>query len=273
MSTVPTSEPAPPPRHVRRGVLALPWPVPALLAWALAWTVFAATAPRLGAASAALAALTAGGLVTLAVAGPWRRALVAAGFPLSALLAGVASSWPPWVWLLALAPLALLYPLHAWRDAPWYPTPAAALRGLDALVVPAPRRVLDAGCGLGHGLRALRDVWPQAHLHGIEWSRPLAWLAARRCRDAEVRRGDMWALDWSGHDLVYLFQRPESMARAWTKAEAELAPQAWLASLEFPVPGRAPVACLHPDGARPVWLYRPGAGAAIRRSTETVAGR
>jgi hypothetical protein len=28
---------------------------------------------------------------------------------------------------------------------------------------------------------------------------------------AHIRRGDMWALSWAGHDLVYLFQRP----RAW----------------------------------------------------------
>jgi hypothetical protein len=33
----------------------------------------------------------------------------------------------------------------------------------------------------------------------------------------------MWRADWSGYQLVYLFQRPESMARAWAKGCAEMA--------------------------------------------------
>jgi hypothetical protein len=82
-------------------------------------------------------------------------------------------------------------------------------------------------------------------------------MAAWRCGFAHVRRGDMWAASWSGYDLVYLFQRPESMARAHAKATRELAPGAWLVSLEFPVPERAPYACLQGSGRRPVWIYRP----------------
>ena len=57
-----------------------------------------------------------------------------------------------------------------------------------------------------------------------------------------MRRGDLWQQPWQGCDLVYLFQRPESMARAWDKARAELAPGRFLVSLEFAVPGVAPVA-------------------------------
>jgi len=55
---------------------------------------------------------------------------------------------------------------------------------------------------------------------------------------------------------VYLFQRPESMARAAEKARAQLMPGAWLVSLEFEAPSLKPQAVLRcPDG-RPVWLYR-----------------
>jgi hypothetical protein len=267
--------PARTPLRVRLG--ALPWPLPALLVWALGWSTFVALR-GLGVPNswAALSALLAGVALAWPIRGPWRRGLAVAGFPLSAVLAGVAAPWPPWVWLLALVPLALLYPLRAWGDAPWFPTPARALEGLEATIVPPPRCVLDAGCGLGHGLHGLYRLWPQARLHGIEWSRPLAWLAARRCPFAEVRRGNMWSADWSGHDLVYLFQRPESMARAWAKAEAELAPGAWLASLEFAVPGRPCDAALQAPGRRPVWLYRVGTAAPERQpshSTGAGAGR
>lgn len=242
-----------------------PWPLPALAAWLLAWGSFAVLG-RAGVppAAAFATALLAGGLCALAARGRWRRLLAAAGFPLSALALGALGGVPPWAWAAAALPLLLAYPLRAWRDAPFFPTPAQALQGLErALPLPPGARVLDAGCGLGHGLAALRRAWPQAELHGTEWSRPLAWAAAHWRRDAQVRRGDMWAQPWAGFDLVYLFQRPESMARAWDKACRE-APGAWLASLEFAVPGVEPFARV---GTRPVWVYRipPSTGGASRR--------
>jgi len=235
-----------------------PWPLPALFAWLLAWGLFVG-ACRAG-APPGLAfglALTAGLAAALTADGRWRRMLAAGGFPLSALVLGALPALPAWAWLAAVVPLLLAYPLRAWRDAPFFPTPADALAGIDKVVsLPAGARVLDAGCGLGHGLQALHRVWPQARLEGIEWSRPLAWAASRRCRFAQVARGDMWAASWAGVDLVYLFQRPESMARAWAKAEREMAPGSWLASLEFEVAGRRPRACVGAPGGRPVWLYR-----------------
>ena len=201
-----------------------PWPVPALVAWALGWAAFiVGVQAGLPVAAAWLLAALAGGAVALPVAGGWRRALMAAGFPMSSLALGAAA--PPWLWLLAALPLLLAYPLKAWSDAPFFPTPARALQQLaGTLPLPPGARVLDAGCGLGHGLRALHRVWPQALVHGVEWSAPMAWLCARRCAFAQVQRGDMWGQPWSGLQLVYLFQRPESMARAWEKARAEMAP-------------------------------------------------
>lgn len=237
-----------------------PWPLPALFAWLLSWALFAALGAGGTPLPAAFTLAAAAGLVVaIGVDGRWRQALVAGGFPLSALALGALPGLPAWAWAGAAAPLLLAYPLRAWRDAPFFPTPADALAGLhDVLALPAGARVLDAGCGLGHGLRALRDVLPRARFEGVEWSRPLAWLAARRCRFAHVVRGDMWAASWAGVDCVYLFQRPESMARALAKAEAEMAAGSWLVSLEFDVAGRAPTARLGGEGRRPVWLYRIG---------------
>jgi hypothetical protein len=246
------------PRPSLRTGLRLAWPLPALLAWGGAWAAWAG-ALALGATPAS--ALCVGLLTGAALAWPcgsaWRRGLAAAGFPLSAAALGPAAAWPAWAWLALLAPLLVLYPLRAWRDAPFFPTPATALHGLaDVVGTPPPQRVLDAGCGLGHGLAALRLTWPQARLEGVEWSAPLWAAAALRCPWARVRRGDMWSGDWSGPDLVYLFQRPESMARAWDKARAEMRPGSWLVSLEFAVPGAVPVATLQGAGRRAVWVYR-----------------
>ena len=160
------------------------------------------------------------------------------------------------LWLLPLALLAAAYPLRAWRDAPLFPTEADALEGLETLVpLPPMARVLDAGCGLGHGLQALQKVWPDARMEGIEWSWPIRLAAGLRCPWARIRQGDMWAASWAEHDLVYLFQRPESMNRAAEKALAEMRPGGWLVSLEFDVPGMRPHARLQNEGHRPVWIY------------------
>jgi SAM-dependent methyltransferase len=251
-----------------------PWPLPALLAWGLAWcTWHAALAAGLPAPWALAMATSLGLLLALGCRGTWRRLLVATGFPLAALLQGAAAGWPAWAWLVMLLPLLLAYPVRAWRDAPLFPTPAGALAGLPG-VVGSPRSVLDAGCGLGHGLRALRAAWPAAQLHGIEWS-PLLALATRcTCGFARVRRGDMWRPSWAGHDLVYLFQRPESMARAWAKATTEMVPGSWLVSLEFAVPGVRPWARIEAGPQRALWIYRVAEGtAASSGSTEPACGR
>ena len=186
----------------------------------------------------------------------WRRVAVAAGFPLSLLLSG-AVSLPAWAWLLPLVIVALVYPMNAWRDAPLFPTPAEALAGV---AISAPLKpgasILDAGCGLGHGLRALRSAYPEATLYGIEWSWPLRALTALLCPWAKIRQGDMWAADWSTHDMVYLFQRPETMPRAVEKAASELRAGAWLASLEFPAEDLQATAVLRTVEGKPVWLYR-----------------
>ena len=59
-----------------------------------------------------------------------------------------------------------------------------------------------------------------------------------------------------GFALVYLFQRPESMARAAAKAAHELRPGAWLASLEFEIATLQPQLVLESGDGRRVWLYR-----------------
>lgn len=237
--------------------VSLPWPLPALLVWALAWAVFALMA-RLGAP--AIVALLLASL--LGVAGSalgssgWRRLFIAAGFPLSLLLSGAAHV-AAWHWLLPLALLLLVYPINAWRDAPLFPTPRDGLRGLDRLVpLPDGALVLEAGCGLGDGLVALRAAYPRVHLHGLEWSWPLRAASAWRCPWARVRQGDIWRADWRPYRMVYLFQRPESMARAVEKAAAEMLPGAWLVSLEFPATELLPQATLQGDRGRPVWAYQ-----------------
>lgn len=233
------------------------WPLPALLTWLAAWVVL------LLLRNTELPLPWAFMLVTLATAWPawrlshrWRRLIVLAGFPLS-FLALQQNALPAWAWLAPLVVLLLLYPLRSWRDAPLFPTPSTALAGLaEAAPLPEGARVLEAGCGLGHGLRALHQVYPAARLTGLEWSAPLATLCRLRCPFARVCRGDIWAEDWSAYEMVYLFQRPESMPRAVAKARQELKPGAWLVSLEFEATELRPQARLETVAGKPVWLYQ-----------------
>lgn len=233
------------------------WPLPAFLVWACAWClVWLFQSMQAPLAVGVLMATLWGAGCSVIGSTRWRKALIAFGFPVSLLAMG-AASLPAWAWLLPLVALLLLYPVHAWRDAPLFPTPRGALKDLPshaALSVGA--QILDAGCGLGHGLQALRQAYPAAHLHGLEWSWPLRWWCALRCPWARVRQGDIWHQSWHDWDLVYLFQRPESMPRAAAKARAEMRPGAWLVSLEFEARNLMPQACLRAADGRPVWLYR-----------------
>jgi hypothetical protein len=240
------------------------WPLPALAAWALAWLLWRLAAEAgLPAPAATAGAALAGALVARRAATRTRRLVVALGFPLSLALVGLVGNGPAWLWLLPAGALALAYPMSAWRDAPLFPTPAAALAELPhAAPLPTGSRVLDAGCGLGHGLAALRQAYPTACIDGVERSAPLAWLSRLRQPWARIVRGDMWAHDWSGYALVYLFQRPETLPRALAKAQREMAGGSWLASLEFEAAGVAPAARLRTPDGRALWLYRitPGTG-------------
>lgn len=237
--------------------LRLSWPLPAILVWIVCWLVFWVSQSLGWSGPTALVAATVPGLLlSLAASRWWRRAIVAAGFPLAMLVSGAAVV-PAWVWPVLLMAVLLVYPIKAWRDAPLFPTPADALRALPTVLpLPPQAAVLDAGCGLGHGLRALRSAYPQARLTGIEWSWPLRAWCGLRCPWAQVRQGDIWRASWRPYALVYLFQRPESMARAVAKAAVDMAPGAWLVSLEFEAPELEPDGKLQLVDGRPVWAYR-----------------
>lgn len=228
-----------------------------MLAWGLCWLVYrSGMSLGMAPATALLVASILGLLLSLAAGTWWRRTIIAAGFPL-ALLASGAVAVPGWVWLVLLLTVLPVYPFKAWRDAPLFPTPPDALRDLPQQLPLSPQAaVLDAGCGLGHGLRALRAAYPQAQLTGIEWSWPLRVWCGLRCPWAQVQHGDIWRASWRPYAMVYLFQRPESMARAVAKARGDMVAGNWLVSLEFEAVELHPDLRLQlPDG-RPVWAYR-----------------
>lgn len=255
------------------------WPVPALLAWGAGWLLLLTIpAGSLPAWCVLLLAWAPSLVLASQIAGLWRRSMAVAGLPLALWVQHGASAWPSWAWLALGAVLLAVYPVSAWRDAPLFPTPPDALGALARrLSLPGHPRVLDAGSGLGHGLTALRQAFPLAALEGVERSALLVLLARIRMgRGVRLHRGDMWQLSWGSYDLVYLFQRPESMPGAWEKACSEMRFGSWLVSLEFPVPGIDAEQVLEVRGTRPrrVYAYRVvGTGLAVTQSRSPAADK
>jgi SAM-dependent methyltransferase len=240
------------------------WPMPALVTWVAAWAAHEGVIRGGAPAWAAFAAGSAVGILGSFLGNSWlQRAVVAAGFPASLVALGLHLALPVWIWLLPLLGLLILYPIRTWGDAPLFPTPLKALDGLHRVAPLAGdrarggARILDAGCGVGDGLKALRREYPHASVEGVEWSWPLMMICGLRCPWADIHQGDLWKIRWRDYDLVYLFQRPESMFRAMEKASREMRPGSYLVSLDFEVPGSKPVATLLSDSGKRVFVYRP----------------
>jgi hypothetical protein len=246
---------------LRKKLSVLAWPVTAMAFWLASWLVYTvlltlSMSPLMGMMITATLAI----LVVRRRTGRWRQFILICGFLVSWLLMTPWSGLgyvPSWIWLLPLVGLLIGYPIQAWADAPLFPTPQHALRGLHSKAsMPPGARIVDAGCGLGHGLHALLKEFPQAQLEGIERSIPLALICAWRCPWAKVKTADIWQADWSVYDMVYLFQRPESMTKAQLKARSELKPGAWLVSLEFEMEDCIATEKMALSHGKMVWLYQ-----------------
>ncbi|MBE1426838.1 SAM-dependent methyltransferase [Desulfomicrobium macestii] len=239
-------------------LVGLPWPLPALVTWGACWALFLGLHALQTPIPWSLTLATSLGLAASSMAvSVWRKFFIAAGFPLSLAASNLGTGLPPWIWLIPLGLLLLLYPMSAWRDAPLFPTPKGILDGLDKIApLKCTDRILDAGCGVGNGLFELYRVYPMAQIDGLEKSWPLRIVCAWRCPFARVRHGDIWKADWSGYSMVYMFQRPESMGPATEKALRELSPGSWLVSLEFEASALEPLVVLRNREDKPVWVYR-----------------
>lgn len=190
----------------------------------------------------------------------WAKAMRAGMFPAS-YCALWASVWlPSWTWGLCFLAGLLVYPRLDASTAPLWRSPkelglslGMALSTMDF----KPGTALDAGCGLGDGVLAMRTAIPDAQVDGME-SAWLPWIIAMLRCGKGISRIDMWSASWSEYDLVYLFLRPEAMPRAKEKCARELRPEAIVACLDFPIPDSLPLLVFEPKEGRQVRLYKAG---------------
>ncbi len=247
--------------------LASLWPLPALLGWSLAWAVFRGALflgwPAMAAAGCATAARRGGGAARRQhrmAPGLHRRRF--SGFAARLRHRRPAPAPSAGCWPRCCCCCSIRCAAGATRRC-FRPRPARSTACPRHIGLAPGARVVDAGCGLGAGLVALRRCFPSARLEGLDWSWPLVigLPAALSRRDGAARR----------HLARRLVRLPaglpvpapgEHAARGRRRPRASCAAGAWLVSLEFPAPGLQPTA-QHRTGPGQAGLALPRA---VRRS-------
>ncbi|MFN7105344.1 MAG: class I SAM-dependent methyltransferase [Pyrobaculum sp.] len=103
----------------------------------------------------------------------------------------------------------------------------------------AGKKVYDLGCGYGVVLALAKSMG--AVPIGVEID-PVRWAICRlRCRCVTLL-GDMFKVDLSDADVVYVFQWPSVNMRLAEKLSRELKPSAYVVSYMWEIPGLALVA-------------------------------
>lgn len=238
------------------------WPIQAIFLWCASWALFAAAGVYgVGIASSGIISFVFLLLCAFLFKSNNKRFFLVAGFAASTAIYGTGinapTPLPSSIWLAALLLAALTYPPFIWSDAPFFPTPERSLSQISSIIdLPRGSLILDAGCGMGHGLMALRRVFPDAAYHGVERS----WLLGLVCRLwrpwSTVYLGDMWKIKWNDYDLIYLFQRPDTMNQAIQKAQEDLKDGAWVVSFEFPASGYPHFAKIVSESGKIIWIYK-----------------
>jgi len=112
------------------------------------------------------------------------------------------------------------------------------------------KRLIDLGCGYGRVLKIAKRMG--ANVTGIEID-PIRWfISLIRCR-CRVLFGDMFKIDLSNYDVVYLFQWPSVNKKLARKFKKELRKGTHVISYMWEVPGLELVAY---DKKLDIYIYR-----------------
>ncbi len=160
-------------------------------------------------------------------------------FFMPALVLGSGLGLPAWVWASGTGLLLLFYWTVFRTRVPLFLSNRKTVETLAEALPEGALRVLDIGSGTGSFVRHFAQLRPESQIAGIETAPGPAWLArllARRLPNAQLVRGDFFATEWTGFDVVYAFLSPAPMQAVWDKARAEMRPGAVLVSNSFPIP-------------------------------------
>ncbi len=138
--------------------------------------------------------------------------------------------------LAAFSILSILHILWPWlsgRGAAYSTSRARAVRWAFELVGVRGKRVYDLGCGYGVVLAIAKSMG--AEPVGVEVD-PLRWLICKAVCRCRVLFRDMFEVDLSNADVVYVFQWPSVNAKLAAKLARELKPTAYVVSYMWEMP-------------------------------------
>ncbi len=176
----------------------------------------------------------------------WQKLFLLLGFPLSSFLLQINQASSSVGWLMPLFILLLIYPPNSWKDAPIFPTPSNALNGLNFILdLKNNSKILDFGSGTGNGIRAILKEWPNSYVFGVENSILFYLFTKFKYPKATIIFKNMWDVHLSNFNVLYVFQRPETMNQIWEKAKKEMPPKSFVISLSFPIENINPIYTKH----------------------------
>ncbi len=223
---------------------AITWPTLSLLSWISDWLVFLWLINLKVGSSVAFFIVLLLVIVKLLIVktSKWKKIFLLLGFPLSAFLLQINQASSTIGWLMPLLILLIVYPPNSWKDAPIYPTPKNALDGLNAILnLKNNSKILDFGCGVGHGIKAILQEWPNSYVFGVENSIFFYLFTKLKYHKATIIFDNMWDVHLSNFNVLYVFQRPETMTEIWEKAKKEMPPNSFVISLSFPIENVKPI--------------------------------
>ena len=173
---------------------------------------------------------------------PWWLVIQAAFVP--AIVLTLNQGTTATAYLVAFALFWLIFRDNTTERVPLYLSSDRCWQAVgDCLPGDRPIRLLDAGCGLGGGIRTLARRYPESLFEGIE-SAPLpwlyAWFMARNLPNCRVRLGNYREIHFRDFDVVYAFLSPQPMPGLWCKVRREMRPGSLFISNSFSVPGFEP---------------------------------
>lgn len=172
------------------------------------------------------------------------------------------------IWWLYYVCLAGLLGTTVWAArsfAPWVPTWSKDLERIGRLAKLQPGETFyDLGCGNGKLVLYMATHFPVTAI-GIELSWPLwcicvvrKWLSGARAQLAHFRFGNLFRMNLSSADVIYVFGMPKSLQqRMLGKLRRDARPGTRVISYTFAIHGLEPVLVDKPNPKDiPIYLYR-----------------
>lgn len=166
---------------------------------------------------------------------------------------------PPWIYLIGLIGLILVYWNSFRSQVPLFLSNHQTVEHCVAwLPNDKPLRVLDVGSGTGSFACQLATLRPDWQVTGIESAPIPYWLSrwlGRAQKNLQLFHGNFWQQRMNHYDVVYAFLSPVPMPTLWKKLQNEMRPESLLISNSFSVVGEEPEAVIEVNDRRKTKLY------------------